>query len=394
MMISSLRRNSFWLMFARLTAQGLAILFTALIARKLTLNDFGHFAFIASVLLVGNTFTNFGTDTLLVREIARAGKVTPLASQALALQLILSALFCTAIIFSRDKPLLLYSLALFPLAFFSVNNALFRALDRMDLFWLLSLANGVIQILAAYISLDVITLCIFLLIGQFILSIVSCIICFAFLPDFSLLPLIDIRPIVKLTLPFAALTILLVLIQRLGVLSVSSLLGDSDTGLFSSASRVVDGLKFGHYAILGALLPALSRGSPESWQNFRKAFYLLMFVSAIFAISLFIFSSPIITVLYGSEFLPAVDLLSLLGWSLLPYTISSFISYHLIARGLEVELVKATIISLAAYALLYIYFINSRGLLGSIIAALIGECLQAMIFGVFIYRATKRASDE
>ncbi len=384
-MTSALQRNSSWLLLARLTAQALAILFIAITARKLGLDEFGHFAFIASILLIGNTFTNFGTDTFLVRDIARAGNVTQLASQALSLQLILSACFCIAVIFYRDPPLFLYSFALFPLALFSVSNALLRALNRMDLFWLLSLVNGIVQVIAAYFSSDILTLCLFLLIGQFLLSALSISICSASLSDFSLLPLKDFRPIFKLTLPFAALTILLVLIQRLGILSVSTLLGDSATGLFSSAARVVDGLKFGHYAILGALLPALSRGASDAWQSFRKAFILLMMTSSVFAVALVIFASPIITILYGKEFLPAVDQLSLLSWGLLPYTISSFISYSLIARGLEYTLVKATIISLIIYAVLYLWLINFNGLTGAVWAALIGECLQAVVFVLFYF---------
>ena len=380
----SLRRNSFWLLLARLTAQALAILFTAITARKLGLNDFGHFAFIASILLIGNTVTNFGTDTFLIRDIARVGHVTQLASQSLSLQLILSAGFCTAMILYRDPPLFLYTLALFPLALYSVNNALLRALNRMDLFWLLSLANGITQAIAAYFSSDVLTLCLFLLIGQILLSVLSISICNTSLPDFILFPLKDFRPIFKLTLPFATLTILLVLIQRLGILSVSTLLGDSATGVFSSAARVVDGLKFGHYAILGALLPALSRGEPGSWQSFRKAFLFLIIASLTFAVALVIFSNSIIAILYGKEFLPAVKQLSLLGCTLLPYTISSFISYSLVARGLEYTLVKATAISLFIYVVLYLWLINSNGLSGAIWAALIGECLQAIVF-IFFY---------
>ncbi len=78
-------RNSFWLLFARLTAQALAVFFTAIIARKLGVDDFGQFSFIASLILIGNTFTNFGTDTFLVREIARTGCVREIAAQSLAL---------------------------------------------------------------------------------------------------------------------------------------------------------------------------------------------------------------------------------------------------------------------------------------------------------------------
>lgn len=380
---NNLRQNSIWLLLARISAQALAIIFTALIARKLGVDNFGHFAFIASLLLVGNTFTNFGTDTFLIREISRAGRLTEIISQSLFLQLILSALYCAIMLAYRDTPLLLYSLALFPLAIFSVNNALLRALNRMDLFMFLSLINGIFQIIAAVFSSDVLSLCIFLLIGQILLSAFSYLICRASLPAFRLLPLKSFFPIFKLTLPFAALTILLVLIQRLGILSVSTLLGDSATGLFSSITRIVDGLKFGHYAILGALLPAISQGSADSWRSFRKAFALLFSISSAFALFLMLFGKFIVFVLYGSEFTQASTQLALLGWSLLPYTVSSFVSYDLIARGHENDVVKASFISLVIYSVLFLWLIHSNGLSGAVWAALFGECMQAIVFGIF-----------
>jgi O-antigen/teichoic acid export membrane protein len=386
---NNIRQNSIWLLLARVTAQALAILFTVIIARKLGVGSFGKFAFIASLILVGNTFTNFGTDTFLVRETARANKVTDIAARSLALQLVLSALYCAAMLFYRDTPLLLYSLALFPLAIFSVNNALLRALDRMDLFLLLSLLNGAIQIAAALFSSDVLSLCVYLLLGQVVLSALSILICRASLPTFSLFPPKNFSPIFKLVLPFAALTILLVIIQRLGILSVSALLGDSATGLFSSITRVVDGLKLGHYAILGALLPAISRGTSDSWRRFRRAFILLMGISLIFSFFLLIFAPPIVLILYGSEFIQASDQLATLGWSLLPYTVWSFISYDLIARGLEVIVVKSALISLGIYLVLYLWLIPWNGFQGAIWAALVGEFFQGIVFCVFYLRAPR-----
>src|SRR5512143_4046589 len=91
--MSSLRRNSLYLLLARLTAQGLAVLFIALVARRLGVGAFGQFTFIGAVVLIGNTFTNFGSDTYIVREIARAGQVTDLIPRALGMQLLLSMLW-------------------------------------------------------------------------------------------------------------------------------------------------------------------------------------------------------------------------------------------------------------------------------------------------------------
>jgi len=382
--MSALRRNSLLLLLARLTAQGLAILFIAVIARRLGIADFGQFTIIAALVLIGNTFTNFGTDTYIIRDLARAGKVTDLLAHALALQLFLAALWCiTTFLLKPNSLILLYSLALFPLALFSVATATLRAFERMDLFWTLTLANGLIQLLASYFSSDISTLCLYLLLGHFLTAALSYLICIASLPHFSLLPLKNFYPLLKLTLPFAALTILLVLSQRLGVLTVSALLGDLATGIFSSVARVVDGLKLGHYAILGALLPVISRGTRESRQSFRKGFILLIGLSLLMAIVLSMFPRLIILILYGEKFIPAANLLSLLGWSLIPYTVSSFISYHLIAHGRETTLVKATAISLVVFLVLNLWLTSSYQLTGAIYAALVGEIIQSVIFLVF-----------
>lgn len=389
---SSLQINSLLLMFSRLTAQGMAVLFAAILARKLGVHDFGRFAFIASLVFIGNTFTSFGTDTFLVRETARANKVTDDASRSLSLQIALALIYCAAILFFRDTDLFVYALALLPMAAFTVNNSLLRALGHFGLFWFLSLVNAAFQLLAAVFSRDVSTLCLYLLIGQILLSSLSLLSCRASLPDFRLFPLKRFDLIFKPVLPFAALTVFLVLIQRLGVLFTSAHLGDAQTGMFSSVTRVVEGLKLGHYAILGALLPALSQGGTASWKKFRQAFLLLMSASLFFALLLTVFSEPVIQVLYGAVFIPASSLLSLLGWSLIPYTVSSFISYDMIARGREMTVVYSAFLSLVIYLLLYLFLIPLFGLSGAVWAALIGEGLQGFIFTLF-YLARRPANE-
>lgn len=386
-MKTSLKLNSLLLFLARLSAQGVAVLFTVILARKFGVQDFGRFTFLSSMVFVGNTFTNFGTDTFLVRETARAEHVTEEASRSLSLQLLLTIIYCAAMPALHDTALFVYALALFPLAVFSVNNALLRALNRFGIFWFLSLTNGLVQVLAAILSWDVLTLCLFLLSGQILVSILSLFLCRASLPSFRLFPLKGFRPIFQLVLPFAALTLLLVLIQRLGILFSSGLLDEKDTGLFSAVFRVVEGLKLGHYAILGALLPVLSKGRRDSRRSFRRAFFILMFVSFVFTLLLFVFSDPIVSILFGAEFLPASDLLPVLGWGLLPYTVSSFISYDLIARGLENMVVRSAFVSVLVYIILYLILIPHFGLTGVAWSALLGECAQGFVFAVFYLHA-------
>ncbi|HQV93435.1 MAG TPA: oligosaccharide flippase family protein [Anaerolineales bacterium] len=379
-MISRLQRNSLHLLLARITTQALSILFIALLARRLGVADFGQFTFIAAIILLGNTFTNFGADTTLIRELNRA-PAPRLIAQSLALQLALSALWViVTLILKPNSPLLLYSLSLFPLALFSIANAILRARERMDLVLALSLIHGILQLIAAFFSLDISTLILYLLMGHFLTAAFSYLLCNASLPDFNLIPLPNIFPLLKLTLPLAALTFLLVLSQRLGVLTTTLLLGDSATGIFSSVTRIVDGLKLGHYAILGALLPILSRRAPEAAYSFRQGFILLIVVSLLLSIALTVFPHLIISIIYGNEFISATNYLSLFGWSLIPYTVSSFISYHLIAQSRETLLVKATAVSLAACLALSLWLIPIFQVQGAIYAALVGEIIQAIIF--------------
>jgi O-antigen/teichoic acid export membrane protein len=386
-----LRRNSVWLLSARLGSHLLALLFTALIAHRLSLPEFGRFALIAALVLIGNTVTTFGTDTLLIRDIAKAERVTALAGQVFTLQLILSALWLLiAYSLQVDRLLLMYSLSLFPLALYSVSSSLFRAFERMDLFSALNLVNGSIQCAAVFLSHDLWTLCLTLFAGNIIIGFVSYWMCSASIPNLSLSLHPDVRPLIRVALPFALLAGLSILSQRLGVLAVSSLLGDLPAGIYSAAARLVDGLKIGHYAVLGALLPALSRGAYASENRLRGILFGLLCFSVFLALSTIWVAEPIVNILFGAEYAPAVALLVTLVWTLVPYTISSFAAVRLVAAGQETILAIATAVSLAIFLMLYFWLISLFKLNGAIYASLIGEIMQAGIF-VIASRQRKRS---
>jgi O-antigen/teichoic acid export membrane protein len=69
--IRRVKLNSIWLLLARLMTQAQLILFTVLVARSLGVVGFGQYALVAALIVLGNIATTFGTDTLVVREVAR-----------------------------------------------------------------------------------------------------------------------------------------------------------------------------------------------------------------------------------------------------------------------------------------------------------------------------------
>jgi O-antigen/teichoic acid export membrane protein len=385
-----LRRNSLHLLGGRVSAQALALLFVALAARRLGPADFGQFTVAAVVVLIGNTFTTFGTDTLLIRELAKAGRVTHIASRALTLQ------WCSPRFGSSPR-----SSFEFPPHSPSTRSACsrwhfsplpppcLRAFERMDLFWVASLIHGAVQVIAALLARDVLTLCAFLIVGHTLTALLTLWMCSASLPGFSLLPRLDFRPLLKLTLPFAALTTLSILSQRFGVLSVAAWIDDSAAGLFSTAARVLEGLKLGHFALLGALLPALSRGIQHPRRTSLAVLSGLLVVSALLGGTVTVAARPILLVLFGEAYLSAVPLLVILIWSLVPYSVSAWLSVEMVARGKERALLTATALSLPLTALLFFGLIERFDLVGAAWAVLISEVTQAGIL-IFVQRRSRQ----
>lgn len=392
-LVASIRANSFRLAFARFGAQAANLLFVAFAARRLGAAEFGFFSFLAALLLVGNTFTTFGTDTLLIRELARAGTTTDLLQRAFSLQITLSALWVgMTLLLAPNSLLFLFSFSLFPLALSSVASAVFRAFERMDLYWQTTLMGSLAQLIAVLLARDAASLCLFVTLGYLAAALISLAFCSASFPTLRLLPLLDFRPLLRLAIPFALLTTLSILSQRLGLFSVTVLIGEREAGYYSAAARLVDGLKLGHYAVLGALLPALARAAQDVKRTFRLSFFTLLGFSALLSIALSLTAPLLVTLLYGSAYVPSIALLKTLAWALVPYTVSAFLSVELVSGGHERTLVKAAAVSLGIFLALYFGLISTFGLSGAAYAALMGEILQAAVL-ILCARRKRRSSD-
>ncbi len=117
------------------------------------MSGFGQYAFVAALIVLGNIATTFGTDTLLIREVARNRQPNDsLIASALWIQLILSVAWLIIVGLGADVlkgessevvlAVKVYSLSLIPLAFFTVYTAVLRAHERMDVYLLLSGERG------------------------------------------------------------------------------------------------------------------------------------------------------------------------------------------------------------------------------------------------------------
>jgi O-antigen/teichoic acid export membrane protein len=399
--------NTLWLLVARLGAQGLMVAFTLIIAQRLGEAGLGAYAFMAAVIFTGNILTTFGTDMLIVREVAATGKAH-LLFPSLVLQLVLSTLFILLVYLGGSalpnqdpqavQALKIFSLALIPLSFYTVFSAALRGYERMDSFMWLNLVAAFLQVGLVWLFIrpesSLVVLAELLLGVQIGVACLAAIFCQAQIRDFSYgwkLTGGSISVLIRASAPLAGLGLLKVLNQRLSVVMLFILAGEAATGWFSAALRTVEAVQIGHIAVLGALFPVMARTyaggfeDTRSWRKISSISFRSLLILGVGAAALLTLLAPwLVELLFGSRFEPTVPALRILAWTLIPYSVNIFLSSDLLAAGRE----RQVAIALAAGLLILVglngLWIPRWGLLGAGLAAVIAEAVQA---GIFLYLA-------
>jgi O-antigen/teichoic acid export membrane protein len=143
--------------------------------------------------------------------------------------------------------------------------------------------------------------------------------------------------LVRTSFPIGVAAVLFILLMRLDVTVLSFIAGEAEVGIYAAAYRLVESTQFIAWAITGATMPWLSRAtSTEGDRGLARGYELglkgmngvLMPISLVFVL----YAKPLIEVLYGPAFAPAVLPLQLLGLTGALYGMQSYASSTLIAR--------------------------------------------------------------
>ena len=391
--IRQLGKSSLWLIVTRIGAQVLALV-TLLLARKLGSVGFGEFAFFTTVIFVANVVTTAGTDLYFIREIAAHNDLSGLPA-ALWLQMIFSGLFIVGTwLFAPMLPnqsaeavlaLQIYSLALVPMAFYSVFTTLLRGKQLMNRYAQFNLIGALIQTIFVLFFLldrynDVVSLAIVLLASQLMLAGGALRFSLTHFPTFAQGWRFSGRQVWAVFWSSASLGLLGLVgmfYQKAGVLLLTPLSGAALTGLFSSALRVVEAAKVFHIAALTVLYPLMAQ--EETQHTLQLSWRLLLLGGFVLALCLSLLAAPLVDILYGSEFAPAIPTLRILAWVLVPYSVNAYLTLALVARRRTRVVLGVLTASLTGLAVLSLWWIPAYGLTGAAWAALAAETLQAVL---------------
>ena len=393
-------RRAAWLFGSRLASQALGIALTVVLAGRLGVAGFGAYALALAIVFVANVVTTFGTDMVLIRDLAGTGPRDRWAA-ALLLQLVLTGAAIAAIwivagaVPQQPAPfpaaLRLLSLSLVPSAVWNVTSAILRGTGHIaEVAVLATLAAGsqLVVALAVVAGPGDLGAAAGAVVAAQLMTAMVAVTFVVRLADLPLRAPVGRGPMLSMLRASASvgvLGLLGVVYQRVALIGVAILAGPFAAGWFAGGAKVIEGAKAGHVALYGALYPAMAeahaRGGGElrrGPRSLRQSFRLSVAAACVVAAALVLAGPAAMQLLFTSTFAPAAPGLVILALSILPSTIATYVSLEVVAWHRPDLALRALVTSLLVLLALVAGLVPAVGWIGACWAVVAAESVQAV----------------
>jgi O-antigen/teichoic acid export membrane protein len=182
-------------------------------------------------------------------------------------------------------------------------------------------------------------------------------------------------------LPIALIAIVGIVYQKLSLTMLSFLGTASMVGVFSAAARVVEAARLGHFAALTALYPTMANADQKKLSGTSRLSWLfLLLFSATGSLLIYWLAKPVVDIFFGSDYVLSIPVLKILAFTLIPYTVNSFLSLLFLAQKKEKAVLQILAVSALMIFVLNLWLIPQAGQVGASWAILIAEIAQALLF--------------
>ncbi len=313
-----------------------------LVARKTGAAQFGVFAFALSFAGIAVTLGYFGQEVVLVREVSRdRGKLDHYYSNVLTSKVVLSlppllaavaVAFALGMSFHTLMVVLLMGLGFIFDCVIGVSFSVFLAYERVSLIpvvliaqrWLTTLVATVVLFLGAGILAVAAIYCT----GALLAAIFAAWVLFRRIAHPHLR--FDLRgalAVARDAAPVGVGIVALLLLTRIDTTMLAIFSSSSEVGQYGAAYRLLETTAFVTWSVNTAVLPAMSRLTPTTTPPvgflYGRAVKLVLALTVPAAAGAAILATPIIALLYGSEYHRAAEALLLLSPTIMLFPISS-----------------------------------------------------------------------
>ncbi len=398
-------KNSLVFFFGTILDKIFSFIAIVLITRYLSEEEFGIFNYAIIYISFFATFVDFGTESILIREIS----VNPNGARILLGNNILMKIFLTilAIVLSYvitvfadlsyKKELLIYIMfinLIFSPKLPTLKNSfesVFKVKLNVGFPVMMNILSSVVLLTIIIIeiqyecSLELITL-------GYVLS---------GLPGFILIVLKSkeiIKPIFSMDLriwryflkesfPLAFYGLLINLSNRIDVLMLSWMKGDVEVGYYSAAFRLVLPLSFIPVSLIVSLLPVMSKLYSEKDENLKKIYQfslnVMLFISIPLSVIIFSTSQQIINVIYSSRYFPSEPGLKILVVSQIFLFLNVIMTHLVISIGKQYKGLYVVIGMVIINIIFNIFLIPRYGLVGASISTVFTEFFATIFWIIF-----------
>src|SRR3989339_1852152 len=296
--------------------------FMILLTRLLGSKDFGYFSFAFAFASIFATFTDLGTNMLIVKDISRDTlQASSHLSNIFALKMMLSLLVFIAILLystfshSVDIIVILFSVSFIISSFLDPFNSLFRAHKQMHYESLVMLIWRLLIVVSSSLALYYFRAGLKTIAIVFIAAgVTALILSFTIGKRTYNLKLNTINPgrwvpLLRASIPFGLVIIAGAIVMKFNTVLLQHFRGAEEVGWYSAAYRLIEGTLFIPSIFVASVTPFLFQhfSSPNLHKMiFKKALAVLLVISSLIAIVLYIFADNIVGLLYGKEFLNAI----------------------------------------------------------------------------------------
>ncbi|MFA6329906.1 MAG: polysaccharide biosynthesis C-terminal domain-containing protein [Candidatus Micrarchaeia archaeon] len=366
-----------------IASMGISYLFNILMARSLSLSDFGLLG-VAIAYFTILTIPGGSLSTILTREFSKlkkAGKEREIAFLSIeyAKKALLYSGLVTLLVIAwallTSRPEVVLMVLMVPLSYaITPLNSVLQSSERIVALSILGLLGSILKLGLGFLAV-VLGLGLLGVAGVIPASaLVICIITFLLLREFLSRKSkhdLSLRKALSLT---TAILVIQGLFLYADLFAVQNFLGNAQTGLYNVAETTAKITYFLSGAVVLVLLPKMAK---LDFSRNKKEIALLLLGGAGFllppALALIGFPSEIVLFFYGGKFAPAIPAFQALAVGFLLYAIFNVVQYALLAKGKERDVLAINAVGLVLHVLLLAYFVPLQGLVGAGIAVIISS---------------------
>jgi PST family polysaccharide transporter len=368
----------------------LGVFVTALVARLLGRAGYGQWSTIFIILSLTGYFTNFGMETVVVREVSREPEqeeewlgAMMLLRLIVMLPVILLSIVAVVWIASSNQMLLagLILIMAMPFGGVGVMQLVFQLrvnnLVPMLVVSLRSVLWGAAVVVIYLTEGTMVTLAIALATTNAIGSLVQA---WAALRQLDRWP----RPsrkrlgtLVRTGMPLGLSGVLIMAYARIDQIMVFQLAGSRPAGLYGSVYMILDQAHFVPISILTTLAPVIAAAWPADRRRMlstaRRTAELLAIASAGALAFVIVASTPIVRLIFGEEFVPAAPALPVLGGAFVFICFGYLNGNVLTVLGLQKRLLVVSLAALVVNIAGNLILIPAAGFMGAAWMTLVTE---------------------